>query len=181
MNASTRDTTLAPAPTVGHYRIDPVRTTSAVLHLASIRPRCDLGHRQAARIRCQRYQALSATVHAVLDAARFHTGYQRTPDGWKFAERLRGQIPRHHAAGGLSAWVYSRIRTGFSDQDTRTKEDAMKIFVAGGTGPWARGSSPCWPRGGTPSSAPPAHPARRIRYAPPAPPQWSSTRWTGTP
>lgn len=27
MNASTRDTTLAPAPTVGHYRIDPVRTT----------------------------------------------------------------------------------------------------------------------------------------------------------
>jgi nucleoside-diphosphate-sugar epimerase len=73
-------------------------------------------------------------VHAVLDAARFHTGYQRTPDGWKFAERLRGQIPRHHAAGGLSAWVYSRIRTGFSDQDTRTKEDAMKIFVAGATG-----------------------------------------------
>src|SRR5215216_869901 len=27
MNASTRDTTLAPAPTVGHYPIDPVRTT----------------------------------------------------------------------------------------------------------------------------------------------------------
>ena len=31
---------------------------------------------------------LSATVHAVLDAASFHTGYQRTRDGWKFAERV---------------------------------------------------------------------------------------------
>ena len=44
MTASTSDTTLAPAPTVGHYRIDPVRTidpgpyNSAVLHPASIRP-----------------------------------------------------------------------------------------------------------------------------------------------
>jgi hypothetical protein len=36
-----------------------------------------------------------------LNYAIYHDRYQRTPDGWKFAERVyEVQIPRHHSAGG---------------------------------------------------------------------------------
>jgi hypothetical protein len=33
MSASITDTTLAPTPAVGHYRIDPVRTANELLHM----------------------------------------------------------------------------------------------------------------------------------------------------
>ena len=77
MNASTIETPVAPTPAVGRYRIDPTATTvrfstrhlfglGAVTGTVKLRE-ADFGVTEP----------LSATVHAVLDAASFDTGNPR--------------------------------------------------------------------------------------------------------
>ena len=88
MNASITDTTRAPAPAVGHYRIDPVRTSvrfstrhlfglGAVSGTVSLRE-ADLSVTEPS----------SATVHAVLDAASFDTGNTRRDTDVRSAKYL---------------------------------------------------------------------------------------------
>jgi len=77
MNASTIDTTLAPTPAVGHYRIDPVRTrvrfsTRHLFGLGAVSGTVKLREADFSVT-----EPLFATVHAVLDAASFDTGNAR--------------------------------------------------------------------------------------------------------
>jgi polyisoprenoid-binding protein YceI len=77
MNTSTIDTTLAPTPAVGHYRIDPVRTTVRFFtrHLFGLGAVSGTVRLREADFSVT--DASSATVHAVLDAASFETGNPR--------------------------------------------------------------------------------------------------------
>jgi polyisoprenoid-binding protein YceI len=76
MNASTIDTTLIP-PAVGHYRIDPTRTTVrfSSRHLFGLGAVSGTVKLLEADFRIT--EPLSATLPAVLDAASFDTGNRR--------------------------------------------------------------------------------------------------------
>ena len=69
MNASITDTTRAPTLTVGHYRIDPVRTSVrfSTRHLFGLGAVTGTVKLREADFSITEH--LSATVHAVLDAA----------------------------------------------------------------------------------------------------------------
>jgi polyisoprenoid-binding protein YceI len=88
MNASITDTTLAPTPAVGHYRIDPIRTTVRF----STRHLFGLGAVSGTvRLREADFSVTepsSATVHAVLDAASFDTGNPRRDTDVRSAKYL---------------------------------------------------------------------------------------------
>jgi len=77
MAAAITDTTLAPAPAVGHYRIDPVRTTVrfSTRHLFGLGAVSGMVRLREADFSVTK--PLSATVHAVVDAASFDTGNPR--------------------------------------------------------------------------------------------------------
>ena len=77
MTASNIDTTLAPAAPVGHYRIDPSQTTVrfSTRHLFGLGAVTGTVKVREADFRVT--EPLSATVHAVLDAASFETGNPR--------------------------------------------------------------------------------------------------------
>jgi polyisoprenoid-binding protein YceI len=77
MTASTIATAPAPTPTVGHYRIDPVRSTVrfSTRHLFGLGPVSGTVSLREADFTVT--EPLSATVHAVLDAASFDTGNPR--------------------------------------------------------------------------------------------------------
>jgi polyisoprenoid-binding protein YceI len=77
VNASITDTTRAPTPAVGHYRIDPVRTTVrfSTRHLFGLGAVSGTVRLREADFSVT--EPLSATVHAVLDAASFDTGNRR--------------------------------------------------------------------------------------------------------
>lgn len=118
MSASTIDTTPTPTPAVGHYRIDPTRTTLRF----STRHLLGLGAvAGTARLREADFSVTeprSATVHAVLDAASFETGNARRDSDVRSAKYLDvtaypditfdSQLVRQHegkwvAAGTLTA------------------------------------------------------------------------------
>jgi polyisoprenoid-binding protein YceI len=86
MSASTIDTTLAPA--VGHYRIDPVRTTVrfSTRHLFGLGTVSGTVKLREADFSVT--EPLSATVHAVLDAASFDTGNARRDTDVRSAKYL---------------------------------------------------------------------------------------------
>jgi polyisoprenoid-binding protein YceI len=77
MNASITDITRAPTPAVGHYRIDPVRTSVrfSTRHLFGLGAVTGTVKLREADFSITEH--LSATVHAVLDAASFDTGNSR--------------------------------------------------------------------------------------------------------
>jgi polyisoprenoid-binding protein YceI len=77
MNASITDITRAPTPAVGHYRIDPVRTSVrfSTRHLFGLGAVTGTVKLREADFSITEH--LSATVHAVLDAASFDTGNPR--------------------------------------------------------------------------------------------------------
>jgi polyisoprenoid-binding protein YceI len=77
MSASITDTTLAPTPAVGHYRIDPVRTAVrfSTRHLFGLGAVTGTVRLREADFSVT--EPLSATVHAVVDAASFDTGNPR--------------------------------------------------------------------------------------------------------
>jgi polyisoprenoid-binding protein YceI len=77
MTASNIDTTLTPAAPVGHYRIDPSQTTVrfSTRHLFGLGAVTGTVKVREADFRVT--EPLSATVHAVLDAASFDTGNPR--------------------------------------------------------------------------------------------------------
>jgi polyisoprenoid-binding protein YceI len=88
MNASITDTTLAPAPTVGHYRIDPSRTTVrfSTRHLFGLGAVSGTVSLRAADFSVT--EPSSATVQAVLDAASFDTGNPRRDTDVRSAKYL---------------------------------------------------------------------------------------------
>ncbi|HEU4909781.1 MAG TPA: YceI family protein [Propionibacteriaceae bacterium] len=77
MHASITHTTRAPTPAVGHYRIDPVRTSVrfSTRHLFGLGAVTGTVKLREADFSITEH--LSATVHAVLDAASFDTGNPR--------------------------------------------------------------------------------------------------------
>src|SRR5215216_6660783 len=88
MNASTIDTTLGPAPAIGHYRIDPVRTTVrfSTRHLFGLG--AVTGTVKVREADFSVTEPSSATVHAVLDAASFDTGNARRDSDVRSAKYL---------------------------------------------------------------------------------------------
>jgi polyisoprenoid-binding protein YceI len=88
MNASTIDTTPAPAPAVGHYRIDTVRTTVRFFtrHLFGLGAVSGTVRLREADLSVT--EPLSATVHAVVDAASFDTGNPRRDTDVRSAKYL---------------------------------------------------------------------------------------------
>src|SRR5215203_1976266 len=88
MNASTTDTTLGPAPAVGHYRIDPTRTIVrfSTRHLFGLGAVSGTVRLREADFSVT--ETLSATVHAVLDAASFDTGNARRDSDVRSAKYL---------------------------------------------------------------------------------------------
>jgi polyisoprenoid-binding protein YceI len=86
MNASTIDT--APAPAVGHYRIDTVRTTVRFFtrHLFGLGAVSGTVRLREADFSVT--EPLSATVHAVVDAASFDTGNLRRDTDVRSAKYL---------------------------------------------------------------------------------------------
>jgi polyisoprenoid-binding protein YceI len=77
MTGSTSETTLAPAPGVGHYRIEPSRTIVrfSTRHLFGLGAVTGTVKVREADFRVT--EPSSATVHAVLDAASLDTGNSR--------------------------------------------------------------------------------------------------------
>ena len=88
MNASITDTTLATTPAVGHYRIDPVRTTVRFFtrHLFGLGAVSGTVRLREADFTVT--EPLSAMVHAVLDAASFDTGIARRDSDVRSAKYL---------------------------------------------------------------------------------------------
>jgi polyisoprenoid-binding protein YceI len=89
MNASTIDTTRTPAtPAVGHYRIDPTRTTVrfSTRHLFGLGAVSGTVKLREADF-CVT-EPLSVTLHAVLDAASFDTGNRRRDSDVRSAKYL---------------------------------------------------------------------------------------------
>jgi polyisoprenoid-binding protein YceI len=89
MNPSTIDTTLTPATlTVGHYRIDPIQTTVrfSTRHLLGLGAVSGTVRLREADFSVT--EPLSATVHAVLDAASFDTGNARRDSDVRSAKYL---------------------------------------------------------------------------------------------
>ena len=89
MNASTIDTTLTPAtPAVGHYRIDPNCTTVRFFtrHLLGFGTVSGTVRLREADFSVT--EPLSATVHALLDAASFDTGNPRRDSDVRSAKYL---------------------------------------------------------------------------------------------
>src|SRR5829696_7519101 len=88
MTASNIDTTLTPAAPVGHYRIDPSQTTVrfSTRHLFGLGAVTGTVKVREADFRVT--EALSATVHAVLDAASFDTGNPRRDTDVRSAKYL---------------------------------------------------------------------------------------------
>ena len=86
MNASITDTTRA--PTVGHYRIDPSRTTVrfSTRHLFSLGAVSGTVRLREADFSVT--EPSSATVHAVVDAASFDTGNTRRDTDVRSAKYL---------------------------------------------------------------------------------------------
>ena len=94
MSASTIDTTPTPTHAVGHYRIDPTRTTVrfSTRHLLGLGAVAGTGCGKDFSVTEPR----SATVHAVLDAASFETGNARRDSDVRSAKYLDVTAPRHH-------------------------------------------------------------------------------------
>jgi polyisoprenoid-binding protein YceI len=88
MNARTIDTMLAPTPEVGHYRIDPARTTVKFFTRHLLGLGAVSGSVRLREADFSVTEPLSATVQAVLDAASFDTGNRRRDTDVRSAKYL---------------------------------------------------------------------------------------------